>query len=87
MPTLNVSTNVPLDGVSTSDILKDLSKAVARTIGKPEQVSASFRHQNSRVFFFLQDRRKRMQKPFLVSFASAKTCMEVLSKFSSRNSM
>ena len=38
MPTLNISTNVPLDGVSTSDALKDLSKAVARTIGKPEQV-------------------------------------------------
>ncbi|KAI5066061.1 hypothetical protein GOP47_0018685 [Adiantum capillus-veneris] len=37
MPTLNISTNVPLDGVSTSDILKDASKAVAKTVGKPEQ--------------------------------------------------
>ncbi|KAH7283843.1 hypothetical protein KP509_34G026400 [Ceratopteris richardii] len=37
MPTLNISTNVPLDGISTSDILKDASKAVAKTIGKPEQ--------------------------------------------------
>eukprot|EP00270_Netrium_digitus_P009972 TRINITY_DN306_c0_g2_i12.p4 TRINITY_DN306_c0_g2~~TRINITY_DN306_c0_g2_i12.p4 ORF type:complete len:116 (+),score=21.39 TRINITY_DN306_c0_g2_i12:476-823(+) len=36
MPTLNVQTNVPGDGVVTSDILKDLSKIVARIIGKPE---------------------------------------------------
>ncbi|CAM6111000.1 unnamed protein product [Calypogeia fissa] len=36
MPTLNVQTNVPLDGVVTSDILKDASKAIARILGKPE---------------------------------------------------
>ncbi|EFJ20734.1 hypothetical protein SELMODRAFT_144009 [Selaginella moellendorffii] len=36
MPTLNISTNVPLDGVSTSDILKDASRTVARVLGKPE---------------------------------------------------
>ncbi|KAJ7518973.1 hypothetical protein O6H91_20G017500 [Diphasiastrum complanatum] len=36
MPTLNLSTNVPLDGVVTSDVLKDASKAVARILGKPE---------------------------------------------------
>lgn len=39
MPTLNLITNVPVDGVITSDILKDASKAVARVIGKPESVS------------------------------------------------
>lgn len=38
MPTLNVQTNVPLDSVVTSDILKDASKAVARILGKPESV-------------------------------------------------
>jgi len=38
MPSLNVQTNVPLDGVVTSDILKDASKAVARILGKPESV-------------------------------------------------
>eukprot|EP00250_Pteridium_aquilinum_P028454 c3718_g1_i1 orf=373-720(-) len=37
MPTLNITTNVPLDGVSTSDILQDASRAIASTIGKPEQ--------------------------------------------------
>ncbi|KAJ7538824.1 hypothetical protein O6H91_11G064400 [Diphasiastrum complanatum] len=36
MPSLNLSTNVPLDGVATSDVLKDASKAVARILGKPE---------------------------------------------------
>ncbi|XP_057842244.1 uncharacterized protein LOC131051673 isoform X2 [Cryptomeria japonica] len=36
MPTLNLSTNVPVDGVVSSDILKDCSKTVARVIGKPE---------------------------------------------------
>jgi len=36
MPSLNIQTNVPLDGVVTSDILKDASKAVARILGKPE---------------------------------------------------
>jgi phenylpyruvate tautomerase len=41
MPTLNVQTNVPLDGVVTSDILKDASKAVARVLGKPESVGCS----------------------------------------------
>eukprot|EP00246_Nothoceros_aenigmaticus_P008081 TRINITY_DN22567_c0_g1_i1.p1 TRINITY_DN22567_c0_g1~~TRINITY_DN22567_c0_g1_i1.p1 ORF type:complete len:116 (-),score=19.33 TRINITY_DN22567_c0_g1_i1:279-626(-) len=36
MPTLNLTTNVPLDGVAISDVLKDASKAVARILGKPE---------------------------------------------------
>jgi hypothetical protein len=38
MPSLNVQTNVPLDGVVTSGILKEASKAVANIIGKPESV-------------------------------------------------
>eukprot|EP00249_Psilotum_nudum_P027519 c35293_g1_i1 orf=333-680(-) len=37
MPTLNLHTNVPLDGVVTSDVLKDASKTVARLLSKPEQ--------------------------------------------------
>ncbi|KNA10944.1 hypothetical protein SOVF_139720 isoform A [Spinacia oleracea] len=36
MPTLNLFTNVPVDAVIASDILKDATKAVAKTIGKPE---------------------------------------------------
>ncbi|KAL8128603.1 hypothetical protein V2J09_017758 [Rumex salicifolius] len=36
MPTLNLYTNVPVDGVVASDILRDATKAVAKTIGKPE---------------------------------------------------
>ncbi|KAG9449220.1 hypothetical protein H6P81_009185 [Aristolochia fimbriata] len=36
MPTLNLFTNVPVDGVVSSDILKDATKAVAKIIGKPE---------------------------------------------------
>ncbi|CAN6220222.1 unnamed protein product, partial [Urochloa humidicola] len=36
MPTLILSTNVPVDAVVAGDILKDCSKAVARIIGKPE---------------------------------------------------
>ncbi|KAG1364503.1 putative membrane protein [Cocos nucifera] len=36
MPTLNLSTNVPVDAVVASDILKDCTKAVAKIIGKPE---------------------------------------------------
>ncbi|CAK9192844.1 unnamed protein product [Sphagnum jensenii] len=36
MPSLNVQTNVPVDGVVTSGILKEASKAVANIIGKPE---------------------------------------------------
>ncbi|GAB2267404.1 hypothetical protein Dimus_002387 [Dionaea muscipula] len=36
MPTLNLYTNVPVDAVVASDILKDATKAVAKTIGKPE---------------------------------------------------
>ncbi|KAM7274413.1 hypothetical protein ACFE04_029077 [Oxalis oulophora] len=36
MPTLNLFTNVPVDAVTTSDILKDATKAVAKIIGKPE---------------------------------------------------
>ncbi|CAO2824188.1 unnamed protein product [Amaranthus hypochondriacus] len=36
MPTLNLYTNVPVDAIVASDILKDATKAVAKTIGKPE---------------------------------------------------
>ncbi|OEL37443.1 hypothetical protein BAE44_0001539 [Dichanthelium oligosanthes] len=36
MPTLILSTNVPVDAVVAADILKDCSKALARIIGKPE---------------------------------------------------
>ncbi|XP_008811444.2 macrophage migration inhibitory factor homolog [Phoenix dactylifera] len=36
MPTLNLSTNMPVDAVIASDILKDCTKAVAKIIGKPE---------------------------------------------------
>ncbi|XP_030535672.1 macrophage migration inhibitory factor homolog isoform X2 [Rhodamnia argentea] len=36
MPTLNLYTNVPVDTVVASDILKDATKAVAKLIGKPE---------------------------------------------------
>lgn len=38
MPTLNIVTNVPCDGVLSSDILKDASKAVSRILSKPESV-------------------------------------------------
>ncbi len=38
MPTVNLQTNVPVDSVVTSDILKDASKTVARILGKPESV-------------------------------------------------
>ncbi|KAF8072688.1 protein phosphatase 2C [Scenedesmus sp. PABB004] len=37
MPTLNVITNVPGNGVDASDGLKALSQAVAAAVGKPEQ--------------------------------------------------
>ncbi|GBF96776.1 hypothetical protein Rsub_09632 [Raphidocelis subcapitata] len=37
MPTLNIMTNVPGNGVDNSDCLKALSKAVADSVGKPEQ--------------------------------------------------
>lgn len=40
MPTLNLFTNIPVDSVIASDILKDATKAVAKIIGKPESVSA-----------------------------------------------
>nr|CAD1825447.1 unnamed protein product [Ananas comosus var. bracteatus] len=36
MPTLNLSTNVPVDAVAASDILKDCSRTLAKIIGKPE---------------------------------------------------
>ncbi|KAJ1400635.1 Tautomerase/MIF superfamily [Sesbania bispinosa] len=36
MPTLNLFTNVPVDAVVASDILRDATKAVAKIIGKPE---------------------------------------------------
>lgn len=38
MPTLNLFTNLPVDAVIASDILKDATKAVAKIIGKPESV-------------------------------------------------
>ncbi|GFR52537.1 hypothetical protein Agub_g15112 [Astrephomene gubernaculifera] len=37
MPTLQIVTNVPGDRVTCSDVLKALSKAVANSVGKPEQ--------------------------------------------------
>lgn len=40
MPTLNIVTNVPCDGVLSSDLLKDASKAVSRILSKPESVGA-----------------------------------------------
>ncbi|EEF35707.1 macrophage migration inhibitory factor homolog isoform X2 [Ricinus communis] len=36
MPCLNLSTNVPLDGVDTSAILSEATSSVAKIIGKPE---------------------------------------------------
>ncbi|RYR77102.1 hypothetical protein Ahy_A01g001572 [Arachis hypogaea] len=36
MPTLNLFTNIPVDTVVASDILRDATKAVAKIIGKPE---------------------------------------------------
>ncbi|CAN6482660.1 unnamed protein product [Victoria cruziana] len=36
MPTLNLFTNVPVDSIVASDILKDATKTVAKIIGKPE---------------------------------------------------
>ncbi|KAL3743986.1 hypothetical protein ACJRO7_013268 [Eucalyptus globulus] len=42
MPTLNLYTNVPVDTVVASDILKDATKAVAKIIGKPESVKCRF---------------------------------------------
>lgn len=38
MPCLNLSTNVPLDGVDTSSILSEATSTVANLIGKPEAV-------------------------------------------------
>ncbi|KAB1200255.1 hypothetical protein CJ030_MR0G007715 [Morella rubra] len=40
MPTLNLFTNLPVDAVVASDILKDATKAVAKIIGKPESVKS-----------------------------------------------
>ncbi|KAF6259500.1 Tautomerase/MIF superfamily [Scenedesmus sp. NREL 46B-D3] len=37
MPTCNIITNVPGNSVDNSDTLKELSKAVATSVGKPEQ--------------------------------------------------
>lgn len=42
MPTLNLSTNVPVDAVTSSDILKDCTRVLAKIIGKPESVSFKF---------------------------------------------
>ncbi|KAL9235992.1 hypothetical protein vseg_010708 [Gypsophila vaccaria] len=36
MPTLNLFTNVPVDAVIASDILKDATKAIAKSLSKPE---------------------------------------------------
>ncbi|KAG7534554.1 Macrophage migration inhibitory factor [Arabidopsis thaliana x Arabidopsis arenosa] len=36
MSTLNLFTNVPVDVVTSSDILKDATKTVAKIIGQPE---------------------------------------------------
>ncbi|XP_030952475.1 macrophage migration inhibitory factor homolog [Quercus lobata] len=36
MPSLNLFTNVPVDAVIASDILKDATKAVSKIVGKPE---------------------------------------------------
>ncbi|KAK9830211.1 hypothetical protein WJX72_010356 [[Myrmecia] bisecta] len=36
MPTLNVTTNVPGNGVDASDTIKALSSTVASSVGKPE---------------------------------------------------
>ena len=40
MPSLNLFTNVPVDAVIASDILKDATKAVSKIIGKPESVKS-----------------------------------------------
>jgi len=42
MPTLNLFTNIPVDPVIASDILRDATKVVAKIIGKPESVESSF---------------------------------------------
>lgn len=39
MPTLNLFTNIPVDTATCSDILKDVTKAVAKIMGKPESVT------------------------------------------------
>jgi phenylpyruvate tautomerase len=39
MPQLSLSTNVPVDAVVASDIIRDCSRALARIIGKPESVT------------------------------------------------
>lgn len=38
MPCFNLSTNVNLDGVDTSDFFSEATKAVSSIIGKPENV-------------------------------------------------
>ncbi|KAH1117002.1 hypothetical protein GLYMA_17G058800v4 [Glycine max] len=42
MPTLNLFTNIPVDIVVASDILRYSTKAVAKIIGKPESVKSTF---------------------------------------------
>ncbi|CAI5973427.1 unnamed protein product [Closterium sp. NIES-64] len=37
MPTLSVQTNVPGDNVVITDVMKDLSKVVARVLDRPEE--------------------------------------------------
>ncbi|CAI5501679.1 unnamed protein product [Closterium sp. Naga37s-1] len=37
MPTLNVQTNVPGDNVVITDVMKDLSKVMAKVLDRPEE--------------------------------------------------
>lgn len=53
MPTLNLFTNVPVDAVVASDILRDATKAVAKIIGKPESVSHASLSSFSFFYFFI----------------------------------
>jgi len=42
MPTLNLFTNVPVNPVTASNILRDATKAVAMIIGRPESVKSTY---------------------------------------------
>ncbi|CAL0327756.1 unnamed protein product [Lupinus luteus] len=44
MPTLILFTNVPVDSVTASDILRDATKAVAKIIGKPKSYAMILLH-------------------------------------------
>lgn len=52
MPTLNLFTNIPVDAVTCSDILKDATKAVAKIIGKPESVFKTLKPSVSDIYNF-----------------------------------